>query len=94
VKIAVRVRPGARRERVGGCWDAPAQCALLVEVPARAVEGRANEAVAAALARAFGLRRSQVTILTGHRCRNKLVELAGGAAEVGLPARLAELLGR
>jgi uncharacterized protein len=47
VRIEVRVRPGARRDQVGGCWDGPHGPALLVVVRARAVDGRANEAVVA-----------------------------------------------
>ncbi|WP_028925721.1 DUF167 domain-containing protein [Pseudonocardia acaciae] len=77
MKLAIRVRPGARADRVGGCWDGPRGPALLVAVRARAVDGKANEAVVAALAEAFGLRRSEVTIASGHRGRDKTVELTG-----------------
>jgi hypothetical protein len=65
---------------------------LLVAVPARAVDGRANEAVVAALASAFGLRPAQVVIVTGHRGRDKIVELVGGPEEAVLAGRLTELL--
>jgi uncharacterized protein len=92
VRIEVRVRPGARRDQVGGCWDGPHGPALLVVVRARAVDGRANEAVVVALAEAFGLRRREVEIVTGHRGRDKLVELAG--AQAPMHDRLGELLGR
>ncbi|MDT7619676.1 MAG: uncharacterized protein QOF99_577, partial [Pseudonocardiales bacterium] len=44
MRVRVRVRPGARRVEVGGCWDGPRGPALLVAVRARAVEGQANEA--------------------------------------------------
>lgn len=77
MKLAVRVRPGARAEAVGGCWDGPRGPALLVEVRARAVDGRANEAVVAALASAFGVRRADVTITAGARGRDKIVEVTG-----------------
>jgi uncharacterized protein len=77
VKLAVRVRPGACADRVGGCWDGPRGRALLVAVRARAVDGKANEAVVAALAEALGIRRSAVTITAGHRSRDKTVELVG-----------------
>ncbi|MBO0876483.1 MAG: DUF167 domain-containing protein [Pseudonocardia sp.] len=77
MKLAVRVRPGARADRVGGCWDGPRGRALLVAVRARAVDGKANEAVVAALAEAFGLRRGDVAIASGHRSRDKTVELTG-----------------
>jgi uncharacterized protein len=79
------VKPAARRVAVGGRW---AGDALLVAVAAPAVEGKANEAVRRALATAFGVRPRDVTIVTGERGRDKVVEIAGG-----VPARLAELLG-
>ena len=85
LRFGVRVKPGARRAGVGGRW---AGDALVVAVAAPAVEGRANEAVRAALATAFAVRRRDVTIVTGTHGRDKVVEIADGD-----PARLAELLG-
>jgi uncharacterized protein (TIGR00251 family) len=61
-----------------------------VAVRAPAVDGRANSAVVGALAAAFGLRAAQVTVVAGHRGRDKIIELAGDPATIG--ARLAELL--
>ena len=89
IRFAVRVKPGARRESVGGRWPAPGGDALVVAVAAPAVEGKANEAVRRALAAAFGVRRQDVTIVTGERGRDKVVELAAPDGET----RLAELLG-
>jgi uncharacterized protein YggU (UPF0235/DUF167 family) len=99
VRFAVRVKPGARRDTVGGscagggsgvgggsCMGA----ALLVAVRAPAQEGKANEAVRRALAKAFGVPRSAVRIVTGERGRDKLVELA--PAPPGAGALLASLL--
>lgn len=91
MRVTVRVRPGARTDAVGGRWDGPRGPALLVAVRARAVEGRANAAVTAALAEAFGLRRGQVAIVAGERARDKIVELDGD--EEQLKARLVDLLG-
>jgi len=72
----VRVRPGARRTAVGGRWDGPGGPALVVAVAAPAVDGKANVAVLAALAAAFGVRARQLAIVTGERGRDKVVELA------------------
>ncbi|HTI20658.1 MAG TPA: DUF167 domain-containing protein [Kutzneria sp.] len=72
MKFAVRVKPGARREAVGGAWG---DGALIVAVTAPAVEGKANEAVRKALAGAFGIRRQDVVIVSGERSRDKIVEL-------------------
>ena len=87
----VRVRPAARRTAVGGRWDGPGGPALLVAVAAPAVDGRANAAVVAALAEAFGVRRSRVLIVHGERGRDKLVEI--GEPPPDAAGRLRELLG-
>ena len=91
MRVAVRVRPGARTESVGGRWDGPRGVALLVSVRARAVEGQANAAVVAAVAEAFGLPNSRVSLVSGERGRDKVMDLEGPDEQ--LAARLAELLG-
>jgi uncharacterized protein len=90
MRISVRVRPGARRDEVGGTWAGPRGPALVVAVRARAVEGAANAAVVAALATAFGVRRGDVEIVVGARGRDKVVAVRGDRTE--LTARLAELM--
>ncbi len=92
LRVAVRVRPGAPADRVGGRRDGPRGPALVVAVRARAVEGAANEAVVSALAVAFGLRSRDVTLVHGARGRDKLVDLTGDHET--LTARLAALLSR
>jgi uncharacterized protein (TIGR00251 family) len=82
VRFAVRVKPGAKREAVGGSHGD----ALVVAVTAPAIEGKANEAVRKALAKAFAVRRQDVTIVTGERGRDKIIELPDA------PERLQELL--
>jgi uncharacterized protein YggU (UPF0235/DUF167 family) len=84
VRVTIRVRPGAGRTAVGGELDG----ALVVRVSARAVDGQATEAALAAVARAFGVRRRAVTLVTGAASRTKVVDVAGGHLGV-----LAELLG-
>jgi uncharacterized protein (TIGR00251 family) len=83
VRFAVRVKPGAKREAVGGRHGD----ALVVAVTAPAIEGKANDAVRKALAKAFGVRKQDVTIVTGERGRDKIVEVPDD------PDRLQELLG-
>jgi uncharacterized protein len=90
MRFAVRVKPGARRDRVGGTWEGPGGRALVVVVAAPAVEGKANEAMRKALAVAFGVRRQDVVIVTGDRGRDKLVEL--DPVPPGAKERLTELL--
>ncbi len=85
--IAVRVKPGSRAPRVGGSWGDPPE--LVVAVAQRAVDGAANAAVVAALASAFGVARSAVTLTHGARGRSKLVVIEGEPAV--LRARLEAL---
>jgi uncharacterized protein (TIGR00251 family) len=82
VRFAVRVKPGAKREAVGGRHGD----ALVVAVTAPAIEGKANAAVCKALATAFGVRGRDVTIVAGERGRDKVVEVPDA------PDRLDELL--
>jgi hypothetical protein len=63
---------------------------LIVFVAQRAVEGAATEAVLKAVAKAFGLRRADVDLVTGLTSRTKVLELRGD--EQGLSTRLAQLL--
>ncbi|HET6504233.1 MAG TPA: DUF167 domain-containing protein [Amycolatopsis sp.] len=72
MRFAIRVKPGAKRDAVGGEFNG----ALVVAVRAPAVEGKANEAVRTVLARAFGVRARDVLVVQGERGRDKLVELA------------------
>jgi uncharacterized protein (TIGR00251 family) len=60
----------------------------VVAVAAPAVDGKANEAVRRAVAEAFGVRTRDVTLVSGERSRDKVLEIDGA-----LPARLTELLG-
>jgi uncharacterized protein YggU (UPF0235/DUF167 family) len=87
VRITLRVRPGAGRTVVGGSHDG----ALVVRVAARAVEGRATEAALAAVAEALGLRRREVTLVSGATSRTKVVEVPDADPAVG--ERLRALLG-
>jgi uncharacterized protein YggU (UPF0235/DUF167 family) len=91
VRILLRVRPGASRTAVGGRYDGAAGPALVVAVSARAVEGQATKAVLEAVAAAFDVRRSAVTLVRGATSRDKLVEVDGD--ETALRPILQKLLG-
>jgi hypothetical protein len=91
MRILVRVKPGASRTAVGGRYDGAAGLALVVAVAARAVEGQARKAVLEAIAAAFDVRRSAVTLVRGATSRDKLVEVEGEDAE--LRPKLERLLG-
>lgn len=82
MRVRVHVRPGSSRTRVGGTHDD----ALVVSVTARAVEGKATEAVLRAIADALGVPRREVQLVSGATGRRKVVEVPDHAVE-----RVAEL---
>jgi uncharacterized protein YggU (UPF0235/DUF167 family) len=90
LRIAIRVKPGDSRARVGGTHGAR----LVVAVNARAVDGAATEAALAAVADALGVRRRDVRLVTGATSRDKVVEISQpDAALAAARERLAALLG-
>jgi uncharacterized protein YggU (UPF0235/DUF167 family) len=93
MRVSVRVKPGASRTRVGGQYGEASggrAAVLIVRVGERAVEGAATEATLLAVAKAFGLRRADVDLVSGPTSRSKVLELRGD--ERGLSTRLAQLL--
>lgn len=89
VRLTVRVQPGAKETELVGFLD---DGALKLRVAARALEGRANQAVEALLAERLGLKKSQVRIARGATSRLKQVEFEGITKET-LDRRLAAALG-
>jgi uncharacterized protein YggU (UPF0235/DUF167 family) len=77
MRLRVHVRPGARTERVGGRYGDDEPPTLVVAVRARAVDGAANRAVAAALAGALALSPSAIRLVAGARSRTKVFECEG-----------------
>ncbi|MEJ3747728.1 DUF167 domain-containing protein [Actinomycetes bacterium KLBMP 9797] len=88
ITVAVRVKPGAARARVGGRHDGPYGPALVIAVHAPAVDGRATEAARRALAEALGIRPAKVTLTSGAASRDKLFTVT---ADDGLADRVAAL---
>jgi hypothetical protein len=72
VTIAVRVKPGSSRVKVGGRHDGSLGPALIVAVTAPPVDGRATEAVRRALADALDVPRGSVSLRSGATGRDKL----------------------
>lgn len=75
VRVAVRVRPGASRTRVGGAYGSVPQQQLVVAVTERAVDGAATAAVLRAVAEAFDVRGRQVSLVAGERSRSKVLDI-------------------
>ncbi|HEY2698360.1 MAG TPA: DUF167 domain-containing protein [Pseudonocardiaceae bacterium] len=72
-RFAVRVKPGAAKQSVGGSYPGPHGPALIVAVTAPAVDGKANEALRKALAATLNLRRADIDIAVGAHGRDKII---------------------
>jgi uncharacterized protein (TIGR00251 family) len=76
--LNVRVTPRARRTEISGVME---DGTLRVRVTAPPVEGKANAALLAYLARFFGVRKSSVEIVAGHKGLDKIVSILDVTAE-------------
>lgn len=72
-QIMVRLQARARGEELVGVRDG----VLLARVSAPPVDGRANRALCALIARRAGVAASKVTIVRGQRARDKLIRVQG-----------------
>ena len=80
VRIAVRLTPRARADRLDGVGQlADGASVLKVSVTAPPAEGRANEALLRLLAKEWGVPRRNLSLVGGGKSRNKLVHIAGDA---------------
>ena len=70
--LDLHVQPGAARSEFAGQHGAR----LKVRLAARAVDGKANEALIEFLAQHYGVAKKQVRILSGLKSRQKRVEIA------------------
>jgi len=72
-RVRLRVSPGARKTELAGRhgegWK--------VRVSAPPEDGRANDAVLELLAKRVGLPRRALSIVSGHKGRDKVVEMSG-----------------
>ncbi len=88
IRVTVRVKPGASRNKVRGSFGDPP--ALVVAVSEPAIDGRASTAVCRALAEALGVSLSKVSIVMGHTSRTKVVEI--NESDPQIQRKIAELL--
>lgn len=74
--LAIRVTPRSAKPGVGG-WRAGADGReeLDVRVAEAPADGAANDAVVKLLAKALGISRSELTIISGHTSRHKRVAI-------------------
>ncbi len=75
--LGIRVQPRASLNQIVG-WR---EGALAVRLTAPPVEGAANKALVEFFAGALGLRRADVTLISGEKSREKRLRIAGLTAE-------------
>ena len=70
-KIRVRVKPGSKISKI----EPPAseEASWIVRVKSRAQEGKANKELILLLAQYFKVKKSSITILSGHKSRDKWI---------------------
>ena len=72
ITLDIHCQPGAKRTEVAGLYGT----AIKIRLAAHAVEGQANEALIAFLAKSFGVPRRDVTLIRGEAGRAKTVHIA------------------
>jgi hypothetical protein len=71
MKISVRVKPNSKEEKV----DKLLENEYVLRVKAPPKEGKANLAVIELLSEHFGIAKSRIVILKGHKSKNKIVQI-------------------
>ena len=81
VRVAVRVTPKASRAGIAGVGVDAAGCAFLkVRVTEAPEGGKANAAVVKLLAKAWGVPKGSIEVVSGQTGRRKILLVAGDAA--------------
>ena len=84
VRVAVRLKPVAGRNRIEGVKSGPGgDAALSVSVTAAPEAGKANAALVRLLAKAWRLPKSTMRVAAGARSRTKSVAIAGDGPALG-----------
>jgi len=80
--VSVRVVPRSSKEGVAGLEGG----VVRIRLNAPPVEGKANDALLRFIAKAVGVPRSRITLVTGERGRSKIVRVAGVTREALMAA--------
>jgi len=85
--LTVRVTPKASRDAIVGVMATADGLALKVAVTAPADKGKANAAVIALIADAFGIAKSHITLTMGETDRRKVLRVSGDPATLAATAQ-------
>lgn len=75
--LSLKVQPKSSRDAIQGVVATPDGAALKVAVTAPPDKGKANAAVIALIAKAFGVAKRDVTLTLGETDRRKVLHIAG-----------------
>lgn len=82
MKIFVKAKPGSKKEAIeqispssSTLWGEKSETRFVIAVKEPPRDGRANEAIAKALARHFGVPRSRVRLVSGFSSKKKVFEI-------------------
>jgi hypothetical protein len=93
VRLTVRLTPNGGRDTIDGLETAAdGEEHLKVRVRAIPEKGRANQALLAFLAKALGLPKGKLSLISGETQRKKILRIAGDPED--LMRRLADLIGK
>jgi len=77
ILLKVYVQPRASRDEIAGLHNG----AIKLRLTTPPVDGKANKAVLAFLAKQLGLSKSSLSLKSGHQNRNKVVDIQGLSVE-------------
>jgi uncharacterized protein YggU (UPF0235/DUF167 family) len=87
--LRVRLTPSGGADRIDGRATDETGAYLKARVRAAPEDGRANAALEALIAKAFGVAKGKVSVLRGQTARMKTLEI-GGASEIEIAAFVAK----
>jgi len=73
VTVKIKVEPRSSKSGIAGMYGD----ALKVKLTSPPVDGKANRELVEVLAKAFGVRKSDIEIVSGMNSKNKLVRIVG-----------------
>jgi uncharacterized protein (TIGR00251 family) len=77
VTLAVRAQPGAKKTAIVGIYGESAASQMKIAVQAPPIEGRANSALIAFLAKTLGLPKNRIELVSGELSQSKVFLLRG-----------------
>ena len=93
--LLLRVTPGAASAGLAGIWESPeGERRLIVRVTAAPEKGKANKAVVALIAKALGVAKSSVSVISGETDRNKVLRIDAEGAGDAIARLMAEAAAR